>query len=294
MSDQEEPQSATSSDEESEKRVVNNESESEDHEQDEIAEMLTKKKKRSAPRRFEIGEDDENMVDLLLTDMGTAADDDIKANQDSLPALNKLKMLDKVLKFLKVSKYHETFLTMNGCVVLGRWLSQLPDGSFPSTPLRTGLLQAIQDIPISIENLQTSDLGKSIMAIYNNPNETINIKKLAKNLIDKWSRMIYEINTEYTALHRNDQGVEEFSLPKKKISLQNLISQDTQTNYTKLPERGLFNFKKRPLPETISSDNIQQFNSDSTYSKLKKKMQKKKGNSKLKGLMSVDGKGLDF
>ena len=189
MSDQEEQPNLTSSDEESEKREPipqqSDTEEEEEEEQDEIAELLTKKKKRSMPKRFEIGEDDENMVDQLLADMNTAADDDIKANQDSLPALNKLKMLDKVLKFLKVSKYHETFLGMNGCVILGRWLSQLPDGSFPSTPLRSGLLQAIQEIPISVEHLHSSDLGKSVMGIYSNPKESIHIKKIAKNLIDK-------------------------------------------------------------------------------------------------------------
>ena len=183
MSDQEDLPNITSSEEESEKQEKAQESESE--EQDEIVFMLNKKKKRAIPKRVEIEEEDENMIDQLLADMNSAADEDIVANENSLPALHKLKMLDKVLKFLKVSKYHETFLVMNGCVVLGRWLSQLPDGSFPSTPLRTGLIQAIQDIPVSVEHLQTSDLGKSVMAIYQNPNESVHFKKTVKSLIDK-------------------------------------------------------------------------------------------------------------
>jgi hypothetical protein len=83
--------------------------------------------------------------------------------------------------------------------------------------------------------------------------------------------MIYEINTEYTALHRNDQSVEEFTLPKKQIRLQTLINQEMQTNYTKLPEKGLFNFKKRPAPEVSEHDSTNQFNSDSAYARIKKK-----------------------
>ena len=117
MNDQEDL-SITSSEEESEK--LDKFQESEPEEPNEIVEMLNKKKKRPISKRFDIDEEDENMIDQLLSDMNSAADDDIIANENFLPALNKLKMLDKVIKFLKVSKYHETFLVMNGCVVLGR------------------------------------------------------------------------------------------------------------------------------------------------------------------------------
>ena len=256
-------------------RIEKPEQSESEEEQDNIIEILTKKKKRKTFSRFEVVEDDENMIDQLLADMKKAADDDIEANNNSLPALNKLKMLDKVLKFLKVSKYHDTFLIMNGCVVLGRWLSQLPDGSFPSTPLRKSLLEALQEIPVSVDNLQNSDLGKSVMAVYNNPRENVQIKKLAKTLVDKWSRMAFEINTEYTALHQPDQAVEEISLPKKKINLQSLINSEIQTSYTKVPVKGLFNFTKRPVSEA-SNDVTHQFSSESTYGKLKKKIMKKK------------------
>ncbi|OMJ85172.1 hypothetical protein SteCoe_13565 [Stentor coeruleus] len=276
------------------KKVEESESNSEESQPEMISALITKKRRVNL-HHYEIDEEEnENMIDQLLDSMNKAASSDIQANQDGAPALNKLKMLDKVLKFLKITKHHELFLSMNGCVILGRWLSQLPDGSFPSTPLRSGLLQAIQDLPITVDNLQGSDLGKSVMGIYNNPNEAQNIKKHAKMLIDKWSRMIYDINTEYTALHKENNAVEIVSRPKKKFNLQSLISQEQQTNYTKLPERGMFNFKNRPIPEILANENSQVFSADSTYAKLKKKMLKKKGKSKSKGMMSVDGKGLDY
>ncbi|OMJ85416.1 hypothetical protein SteCoe_13255 [Stentor coeruleus] len=291
---EEEPQDEEENNED-EQQDDNEDQEDQEDEQQEMFELLMKKKKRPTSHRYEIDEEeDENMIDQLLDSMNKAAESDIQANKDGAPALNKLKMLDKVLKFLKVSKHHELFLGMNGCVVIGKWLSQLPDGSFPSTPLRSGLLQALQDLPISVENLQSSNLGKSVMAIYSNSNETQVIKKLAKNLIDKWSRTIYGINTEYTALHKESNAVETITIPKKKFSLQALINQEQQTNFTKLPERGMFNFKNRPIPEVAANENTHQFNADSTYAKIKKKMQKKKGKSKSKGLMSVDGKGLDY
>lgn len=268
---------------------------SEKSEQDHIAEMLSKKKKRiNRGNEDDCDEETENMIDKLIQSMNDAATEDIEANKRGLPALAKLKLLDKVIKFLKVSKHHELFLVMNGCVVLGNWLKQLPDGSFPSNPLRARLLEVIQDLPVSVDNLTNSNLGKSIMAINKNPNENSQIKKLAKTLIDKWSRMIYDIKTEYTELVNSDQYVETASLPKKKISLQNLIDKEMQTSYTRIPEKGLFNFKAKPAPDIKDNEVVQQFASDSTYGRLKKKMMKKKGKSKSKGLMSVDGKGLDY
>ncbi|OMJ76131.1 hypothetical protein SteCoe_24574 [Stentor coeruleus] len=275
-------------------KAQESESNTEEDDQPEMINALIKKKRRVPLSHYQDEEEDENMIDQLLDSMNKAAESDIQANIDGAPALNKLKMLDKVLKFLKVAKHHDLFLGMNGCVVLGRWLGQLPDGSFPSTPLRSGLLQAIQDLPITVDNLQGSDLGKSVMGIYNNPNEAQAIKKYAKMLIDKWSRMIYDINTEYTALHKESNAVETVSMPKKKFNLQSLISQEQQTNYTKLPERGMFNFKNRPIPEISVNENSQMYSADSTYAKLKKKMLKKKGRSKCKGMMSIDGKGLDY
>jgi transcription factor SPN1 len=271
------------------------EEQEEQEEQEETPIDLLKKKKRvNRAVDDEPDEETENMIHAMIQSMQEAANNDIEANESGLPALSKLKMLDKVIKFLKVSKHHELFLQMNGCVTLGRWLSQLPDGSFPSNPLRKGLLEAIQDIRIEVDNLTSSSLGKAVMAIFKNPNETAQIKKLAKSLIDKWSRMIYDIKTEYTELHADGQVVELNSRDKKKINLQNLLDKEGMTNYTKIPEKGLFNFRYKPASEFKESDSVQQFPAESTYARLKKKMMKKKGNSKTKGLMSVDGKGLDY
>ena len=264
-------------------------------EEEEVPLDLLKKKKK-APRTTDddTSEETENMIHRMIQMMQEAATEDIEANSKGLPALSKLKMLDRVIKFLKVSRYHELFLQMNGCVTLGRWLSQLPDGSYPSNPLRKGLLEAIQDIKIEVDNLTSSSLGKAVMAIYKNPNETAQIKKMAKSLIDKWSRLIYEIKTEYTELHADGQVVEIQNRDKKKINLQHLIDREGQTNYTRIPEKGLFNFRYKPASDFKESDSVQQFSTESTYGRLKKKMSKKKGGGKTKGLMSVDGKGLDY
>jgi hypothetical protein len=101
------------------------------------------------------------MIDELIKEMLSAAEEDDRANQEILHALNKLKMLSKVVLFLKVVNFHDTFLPMEGCIILARWLSPLPDGSIPCNMIRQSLLEAVQDLPISTDNLQRSGLGTS-------------------------------------------------------------------------------------------------------------------------------------
>lgn len=107
--------SASSSSEEEERQI---QSEAEE-EVEQIANLFRKKSKKRQ-RDFNTNDDDENLVDNILKDMMLAADEDIEANRNDMPALNKLKMLEKVCKFLIVSKYHDLFLEMNGTFILGK------------------------------------------------------------------------------------------------------------------------------------------------------------------------------
>jgi hypothetical protein len=70
-------------------------------------------------------------------------------------------------KFLACGKYHETFLQMNGCAILDMWIKKHQSGCFPSDPVIETILKALKDLPVTIENLQESGLGRSVNAIAN-------------------------------------------------------------------------------------------------------------------------------
>ncbi|CAG9310953.1 unnamed protein product [Blepharisma stoltei] len=283
-------ESSEESQEEAEKQI-----QSEAEEEVEFIANLTKKKGLKRKRSFDDNEQVENLVDTILKEMMQAVDEDISANQDGHPALSKLKMLDKVIKFLTVSKYHDLFLEMNGSLVLSKWLAQSPDGSFPSTPIKEGLLQVMQDIPIQTKNLEESGLGKSVMAIYQNPNETLRVKKLAKHLIDKWSRMIYEIDIDYASLGGVEEN-EDSDVPvtqQNKVTLNKILHNNDTSAFTRIPDKGLFDFKYRPPPRASEEMGHSQPHTSETISRLKKRLQmKKKGKKRATGNMSVDGRSL--
>jgi hypothetical protein len=259
-----------------------------------VTAILTKNKRRRQAQ--EDGEDEETMIDDLIKEMLSAAEEDDRANQESLPALNKLKMLSKVVQFLKVVKFHDTFLAMEGCVILARWLSPLPDGSIPCNMIRQSLLEAVQDLPISTDNLQRSDLGKQVMAIFKNSQESAAMKKLAKTLIDKWSRAIYDINIDYTALEDTDRHTQHSAVNIRESNMHKVIAQDQPTNYIRIPQRGMHDYKHRPISRLSQSESTKPAQDASAIQRLQKNMLKSKRSSKKKttGLMSADGRGLHF
>ena len=69
-------------------------------------------------------------------------------------------MLPEVVHFLKLQKHHEMFLEINGLLAIGKWLAPLPDGSIPCRPIKEHLLQALLELPISVDHLTEAGVGQ--------------------------------------------------------------------------------------------------------------------------------------
>ena len=64
--------------------------------------------------------------------MRQAVEKDNASNTKSLPALEKLLLLEKVTKELRRIPIQETFIEKGGCEALADWLYPLPDGTYPN------------------------------------------------------------------------------------------------------------------------------------------------------------------
>lgn len=85
----------------------------------EIIQMLfIQRKKRK--RLSHLNEEENVMVESIINQMDNAALNDIESNKNGLPAIYKIAMLDKVVKFLSTFKYQELFLRKNGSSILAR------------------------------------------------------------------------------------------------------------------------------------------------------------------------------
>ena len=257
-----------------------------------ITNLMKKGKRAKRSKTEETDERDENAADQLLKEMENAAKEDEKANRESRPAINKLKLLDKVLRFMKVGRLKELFIQMNGAAVLQLWLKWLPDHSFPHAKIVTGVLRAINEMDIPTEHLEQYGLQQCVSTLEQHHND-VEVRKLARNLLDKWVRERYGIDTKWSSLEKNEdvdtRDYEDRTAPE--TNLHKLIQQDQPTEFIRIPLRNQFDFKRRPQSKHLSNGAIDtKLTGGSLTKRLKnpsRQRQKKYG-----GKMSADGKGL--
>lgn len=150
-------------------------------------------------------------VEQFMAKLDVAAETDADLNRNSKPAIEKLKMLPELWTVLQKRQLQMEFLDRGVLTSLKDWLEPLPDGSLPNMNIRTTLLKLLTDLPIDVEQferreqLKKSGLGKVVMFLSRLPEETAANKKLARDLVDKWSRPIFQKSTRYEDLRSYDE-----------------------------------------------------------------------------------------
>uniref|UniRef100_A0ACD5VIW1 Uncharacterized protein n=1 Tax=Avena sativa TaxID=4498 RepID=A0ACD5VIW1_AVESA len=177
-------------------------------EDDEIERLFKggKKKKKNDRPRADIG----LIVEQFIAEFEVASEEDANLNRQSKPAINKLMKLPLLIEVLSKKNLQQEFLDHGILTLLKNWLEPLPDGSMPNMNIRTAVLKLLSDFPIDLEQfdrreqLKKSGLGKVIMFLSKSDEETTSNRKLAKELVDKWSRPIFQKSTRFEDMRRYD------------------------------------------------------------------------------------------
>ncbi|KAG9454673.1 hypothetical protein H6P81_007577 [Aristolochia fimbriata] len=192
----------------------------EGEEDDEIDQLfkIGKKKKKTEKTAAEIA----LIVEHLMAELEVTAEEDAELNRQSKPAINKLKKLPLLTEVLSKKQLQQEFLDHGVLTLLKNWLEPLPDGSLPNINIRTAILQILSDFPIDLEQydrrdqLKKSGLGKVIMFLSRSDEETTSNRKLAKELVDKWSRPIFNKSTRFEDMRSFDDERVPFRRPSAK------------------------------------------------------------------------------
>ncbi|XP_024516045.1 protein IWS1 homolog 1 [Selaginella moellendorffii] len=278
---------------------------------------------KSGKKRKQAGQTDEEiaaLVEHVITKLANAAEDDIKLNRRSKPAINKLKLLPTLVNSLQKRQYQNEFLDRGVLGLLKSWLESLPDGSLPNMNVRTAILQLLTDLPIDLEHedrreqLKKSGLGKVVMFLSKLDEETPSNKKLAKDLVDKWSRPLFQKSTRYEHLRNYDEErpIARKAQPKKRV-MRNSVEDDLlddgseeakpgqpgYRNHASRPEAVAMDFVVRPQSKVdmdeILNSRKQQQKAETKRSKMNKKLQQLRTPKKRKlqaERISVEGRGL--
>jgi transcription factor SPN1 len=150
-------------------------------------------------KRQESGNEAQNRatVENILAQMEVACDSDIQAYENRKPAIHKLRMLPRVQEVLAMKKLHGELLDNGLLAVFKAWLEpNMIDGTLPNSKIRNAVLTMLTRLPIDCsyedrrDQLKRSELGKVIMFLSKLPDETPENRRMARELVEKWSRPI--------------------------------------------------------------------------------------------------------
>ncbi len=192
--------------------------------------------------------------------MNFATESDIENNKKGKPGIAKLRLMEKIITKLKGHSFAEYFLDSDGLNIINRFIAKLPDGSWPLSNVRTKILNLIYSLPCNTDHLRSTELGRTLAVLQTSPRELPENKKLIQLIKDKWSRIICNINVEYTTLEQCERtlnsmpfsyklqqgGEEDEMLGKRQESTEAELNSSLSYTSTPRPRSLGYNFSVRP------------------------------------------------
>ncbi|KAK4365800.1 hypothetical protein RND71_013680 [Anisodus tanguticus] len=295
----------------------------EGEEEDEIKKLFKggKKKKKTEKSAAEIA----LLVENVMAELEVVAEEDAELNTQSKPAINKLKKLPLLIDVLSKKQLQQEFLDHGVLTLLRTWLEPLPDKSLPNINIRAAILKILTDYPIDLEQidrreqLKKSGLGKVIMFLSKSDEETTSNRKLAKDLVDKWSRPIFNKSTRFEDMRNlEDERAAQYRRPSLKKPMNKASGMESRDDdldlagfsqgqksgqssgrqLTSRPEAMSMDFVVRPQskidPEEVRA-RARAMVQDQRRMKMNKKLQQLKAPKKKKlqaTKLSVEGRGM--
>ncbi|XP_064970952.1 protein IWS1 homolog 1 isoform X2 [Musa acuminata AAA Group] len=219
----------------------------EGEEDDEIQQLFNGggKKKKNEKFHAEIS----LLVEHVMAELEVVTEEDAELNRQNKPAINKLRKLPLLVEALSKKTLQQDFLDHGVLYLLKNWLEPLPDGSFPNMNVRTAILKVLSDFPIDLEQydrreqLKRSGIGKVIMFLSKSDEETTSNRKLAKELVDRWSRSIFNKSTRFEDMRTSDEEREPYRRPSQK-HLHKARRLESQDNWIRLDLDELSNLRR--------------------------------------------------
>ncbi|CAB3409428.1 unnamed protein product [Caenorhabditis bovis] len=205
--------------------------------------IMLKQKKAERKRRvrrhgkdggIDIINDDDGTISYLVERMKSAAKADRASNGARKPAFQKVKLLPEVKAMMMRAGIVEALVDNGFMSAISEWLAPLPDKSLPALDIRITLLKLLHNPrfwKLDRSTLKQSGLGKAVMLLYKHPSETKENKMIANKLIGEWARPIFQLDTDYSTLTREERLHRDFErmpeVKKKKLNI-NLNGEDDE------------------------------------------------------------------
>ena len=131
--------------------------------------------------------------------MNTAAEADNESRKAGVAAHQKLKILPEVVALLNRSNVQHAIVDPEANIMesVRFFLEPLSDGSLPAYNIQRDLFAALAKLPINLETLVASGLGKVALFYTKSNRPEVGIKRQAERLLGEWSRPILKRTDDY-------------------------------------------------------------------------------------------------
>jgi len=221
-----------------------------------------------------------NHIITLAERMGDARKEDRESLITKQVAISKVKLLDEVVKGMllrnpaedvKLDKddFDRPAILVEFLTEIAKWIKPYDDGTLPSLKIRDALLKNLDKVHVTIEVLEKSQIGKSVMALSKHKKELPENKKICKHLISKWVRPIFNISSNYQAARQEEAETGgESVLPvlpqRRRLSRSSAEGSSTaglddtldravegETRMMYYPSKATMDFQRRPRPMEV-------------------------------------------
>ncbi|KAK7463478.1 Transcription factor iws1 [Stygiomarasmius scandens] len=172
-----------------------------------IEAALKSGKKTSRPKKRK---NDDQVLDSFADDqvarlretMITAADEDIRSNQEKLPATAKLRALPDAMDTLRKASLAQSIIDNNLLEAVRRWLEPLPDRSLPTLNIQRELFTTLRKMEfIDSSVIKEAGLGPLVLFYTKCKRVTPDVARIANELVSTWSRPIIKRSASFRDRH---------------------------------------------------------------------------------------------
>lgn len=243
----------------------------------------------------------------LLFEMDKAEKEDQLLFERQEPAVRKLQLLPTCQRVINMKTMHNTLLDFDLLGVLRAWIEPRDKNTLSSLPIRTAVYNMLMKLPCQIDHLKRSSIGKTIMALIHHKHETPANKLLLRELVEKWSRPIFNKSADLRAGVAAMQSAPVTVGPttprnNKATSIEDVLSANSERkkgsvdqSRVRLPTSNGFRFTVQPASATVPKRKSLEEELGASKGQIMKRMKAMKGNSGKKDFraMKADLSGRD-
>ncbi len=174
-----------------------------------------------APKKTELNEQDKSkLAQSILEKMDLASRKDDECYAQHKPAIHKAALLDSVKTLVNMKELQNTLLDYDILSVFKDWIEPKDANNLPSLTVRTAVYEMLWKLPCATDHLKRAAPGKTpigttILALRKHKNETVENKRLLKELMAKWCRPVFSSSIAISnAVARTNMEIQNVSLKR--------------------------------------------------------------------------------